>query len=40
MKTIHHVVDIDSEIGPVWTALTEPDRMAAWWSTAAGGLSR
>jgi uncharacterized protein YndB with AHSA1/START domain len=33
VKTIHHVVDIDSEIGPVWTALTEPDRMAGWWST-------
>ena len=33
MKTIHHVVDIDSQIGPVWTALTEPDRMAGWWST-------
>ena len=33
MKTIHHVVDIDAQIGPVWTALTEPDRMAGWWST-------
>src|SRR5260370_15720479 len=33
MKTIHHVVDVDSEVGRVWTALTEPDRMAGWWST-------
>jgi len=33
MKTIHHVVDIDAGTGSVWTALTEPDRMAGWWST-------
>ena len=33
MKTIHHVVDIDPETGPIWAALTEPDRMAGWWST-------
>ena len=33
MKTIHHVVDIDAETGPVWAALTEADKMAGWWST-------
>ena len=33
MKTIHHVVDIDSGTGPVWAALTEPEQMAGWWST-------
>ncbi len=33
MKTIHHVVDIDAGAGPVWSALTEPDQMAGWWST-------
>ena len=33
MKTIHHVLDIDSAVDVVWTALTEHDRMAAWWST-------
>ena len=33
MKTIHHVVDIDAGTDPVWSALTEADRMAKWWST-------
>jgi uncharacterized protein YndB with AHSA1/START domain len=33
VKTIHHVLDIDAGTGSVWSALTEPDRMAAWWST-------
>jgi hypothetical protein len=33
MKTIHHVVDIDSATDVVWSALTEADRMAGWWST-------
>jgi uncharacterized protein YndB with AHSA1/START domain len=33
MKTIHHLVDIDAERRPVWSALTEADRMAGWWST-------
>jgi len=33
LKTIHHVVDIDTAAGPIWSALTEVDRMAAWWST-------
>jgi len=33
VKTIHHVLDIDAGPESVWAALTEPDRMAAWWST-------
>jgi len=33
MKTIHHVLDIDSGPAAVWSALTERDRMARWWST-------
>ena len=33
MKTIHHVIDLDADTLVVWAALTEPDRMAGWWST-------
>jgi uncharacterized protein YndB with AHSA1/START domain len=33
MKTIHHVFDIDARTDVVWSALTEADRMAGWWST-------
>jgi uncharacterized protein YndB with AHSA1/START domain len=33
MKTIHHVLDIDAGTSRVWSALTEPDQMAGWWST-------
>lgn len=33
MKTIHHLVDIDSSVDSVWTALAREDRMAGWWST-------
>jgi uncharacterized protein YndB with AHSA1/START domain len=33
MKVIHHVVDLHAEPSKVWWALTEPDGMAAWWST-------
>lgn len=33
MKTIHHVVDMDCPAEVVWAALTERDRLAAWWST-------
>lgn len=33
MKTIHHVLDIEADAGIVWTALTQQDRMAGWWST-------
>jgi uncharacterized protein YndB with AHSA1/START domain len=33
MKIIHHVVDMDASAGPIWSALTEPERMAGWWST-------
>ena len=32
MKTIHHVLDIDSQPGTVWRALTEHPGIAAWWS--------
>jgi uncharacterized protein YndB with AHSA1/START domain len=34
MKLIHHVLDIDAAPGTAWKALTEPDRMAGWWSTS------
>jgi len=33
MKTIHHVLDIDAKAESVWSALTEPEQMAGWWST-------
>jgi uncharacterized protein YndB with AHSA1/START domain len=33
VKTIHHVVDIDSPAAGVWATLTESDRLAGWWST-------
>src|SRR5690242_3126964 len=33
MRTIHHVLDIDSEAGAVWGSLTERDGLAGWWST-------
>jgi uncharacterized protein YndB with AHSA1/START domain len=33
VKTIHHVVDIDSDSGKVWRALTEQPAIATWWST-------
>jgi uncharacterized protein YndB with AHSA1/START domain len=33
MKTIHHVLDIDAEAESVWSAITEADRLAGWWST-------
>ena len=33
MKTIHHVLDINSSQSKLWSALTEPRGMAAWWST-------
>jgi uncharacterized protein YndB with AHSA1/START domain len=32
VKTIHHVVDIDSEPDSIWLALTEQPALAAWWS--------
>lgn len=34
MKTIHHVVDLNASENTVWSALTEADRMAGWWSTS------
>ena len=33
MKTIHHVVDVAAPAATVWSALTEHDQMASWWST-------
>ena len=33
MKTIHHVLEIDAPARAVWAALTEPARLAGWWST-------
>jgi hypothetical protein len=33
VKTIHHLVDIDSPAAGVWESLTESDRLAGWWST-------
>jgi uncharacterized protein YndB with AHSA1/START domain len=33
VRTIHHVMDVDAAPATVWRALTEPDGMAAWWST-------
>jgi uncharacterized protein YndB with AHSA1/START domain len=34
MKTIHHVVEIDADTDTVWSAITERDRLAGWWSVA------
>jgi hypothetical protein len=34
MKTIHHLVDIESGSPAVWNALTVRSSMAGWWSTA------
>jgi uncharacterized protein YndB with AHSA1/START domain len=33
MKTIHHVLDVDAAPDQLWSALTEPNQMAAWWTT-------
>jgi uncharacterized protein YndB with AHSA1/START domain len=33
MKTIHHVLDIDSSTDSVWSAITDADGLAHWWST-------
>ena len=33
MKTIHHVLDIDTDPARVWAALTDADGLAGWWST-------
>ena len=33
MKTIHHVLDIDAPAGAAWSALTEAEQLAGWWST-------
>jgi uncharacterized protein YndB with AHSA1/START domain len=34
MKTIHHVVDLNASENAVWSALTEGEGMAGWWSTS------
>ena len=33
MKTIHHVLDIDAGTDAVWSAITDADELAGWWST-------
>jgi len=33
MRTIHHVLDIDAAPAGVWSALTEAEGLAGWWST-------
>jgi uncharacterized protein YndB with AHSA1/START domain len=33
MKTIHHVLDIDASTDSIWSAITEADGLASWWST-------
>ena len=33
MKTIHHVIDIAADVTAVWSAVTERDHLAAWWSS-------
>ena len=33
MKQIHHVVDIDSQPGLVWEALTTDEGLAGWWTS-------
>jgi uncharacterized protein YndB with AHSA1/START domain len=33
MKSIHHVVDIDTPTTTVWAALTEAQGLRSWWST-------
>ena len=34
VRTIHHVVDFDADLATVpWSAVTERDRLASWWSS-------
>lgn len=33
MKTIHHVLDVHAPTARVWSALTDEDGLAGWWST-------
>jgi uncharacterized protein YndB with AHSA1/START domain len=33
MKVIHHVVDVDVPASRLWSALTDADGLAGWWST-------
>ena len=39
MATIRHRVGIVAPEHEVWTALTEPKRLAGWWSSSADGSS-
>ena len=34
MKTIHHVLDIDAPGTRMWSALTDAEGLAGWWTTA------
>jgi len=33
MKIIHHVLDVDAPASTIWSAITERDGLAKWWST-------
>ena len=33
MKVIHHVLDIDASPEAIWSAITEQNGLAGWWST-------
>jgi uncharacterized protein YndB with AHSA1/START domain len=33
MNIIHHVLDVDAPASTIWSALTDPEGLAGWWST-------
>jgi uncharacterized protein YndB with AHSA1/START domain len=33
MKIIHHVIDVDAPGPAIWSAITEEQGLAGWWST-------
>jgi uncharacterized protein YndB with AHSA1/START domain len=33
MKVIHHVLDVDAAGPKIWSAITEEQGLASWWST-------
>jgi uncharacterized protein YndB with AHSA1/START domain len=37
VKLIHHVLDVDAPGDRVWTALTDRQGLASWWSTGVDG---
>ncbi len=37
MKTIHHVIDMDTPTATIWPVLTEERGLAGWWSTDVRG---